>query len=68
MDHPMVPAAEQHEVVEPGRPAVSSVLDVMDIAAARVAARKSALPVPRQQRPPERRLERGVPDRPGRLT
>ena len=31
MDRPMVPAAEQHEVVEPGRPAVGPVLDMMDI-------------------------------------
>jgi len=31
MDHPMVPAAEQHEVVEPGRPAVGPVPDMVGI-------------------------------------
>ncbi len=57
MDHPMVPAAEQHEVVEPGRPAVGPVPDMVNVAAPRVAAGEPALTVPRLQRPPQRRRD-----------
>ena len=57
MDRPMVPAAEQHEVVEPGRTAVGPVPDVVGVAAPRIAAGEPALAVPRQQRPPERRRD-----------
>ena len=54
---PVMPPAEQHQIVERGRPAMRPVPNVMGIAAAGLASRKAALPVARR---PERGAGQGI--------
>ncbi len=52
-----MPPAQQDEVVERCRPAVRPVLHVVRVGAPRLAAGKAAVPVPRRQRPAQRRRD-----------
>src|SRR5439155_25095828 len=58
VDRAMVPATEQGEVREPGRPALRPVGDVMSLAKRDPAARETAAAVPMVQRAPQRRGDR----------